>query len=166
MPDLPFRLSWLLVDELAIGTAPLHDDSLDQLEQEGVAAVLSLCSELEAPAPPGLAARFRIARVELPDQRAGRWPRAEELQAAMLALHALRSHGPVYVHCVAAMERSPLLAIAWLMATRDLSLESALAYVQATHPGTAPFSQQLEVLRIWRGRFSEPFGPLALRAAA
>jgi hypothetical protein len=166
MSDLPLRLTWLLVDELAIGTAPLHAGCLERLEREGVAAVLSLCAEPEAPPPPDLAERFRAVRVPLPDHRAGRWPRAEELQDALLALQALRPHGPVYMHCVAAVERSPLLAIAWLMTTRHLGLESALAYVQRQHPGTAPFPQQLQALRAWQARFSGPSGPLAARAVA
>jgi hypothetical protein len=166
MADLPLRLSWLLVDELAIGTAPLDAADLDRLEREGVAAVLSLCAEAEAPPAPGLAGRFHALRVPLPDHRAGRWPRPEELQDALLALQALRPHGPVFMHCVAAAERSPLLAVAWLMTSRGLGLESALAYVQRQHPGTDPFPQQLQALRAWHRRFCDPSGPLAAPAVA
>ena len=165
-PAPPFRFSWLLVDELAIGSAPLHSACLDRLSEEGVTAVLSLCAEAEAPLPATFSQRFRAARVVLPDHRGGRWPEPRELEAAVAALAALRPHGPVFLHCVAAVERSPLVAMAWLMATRQLSLESALAYVQLQHPGTAPFQQQLEALRLWQLRCLDPASPLPSRAAA
>lgn len=62
MPSPPFRLSWLLVDELAIGSAPLDNASLEWLAKERVMSILSLCSELEAPAPPSLPERFPARR--------------------------------------------------------------------------------------------------------
>ena len=49
-----FRVSWVLVDELAVGPAPRAERHLDRLEQEGVKAVFSLCGLQEAPPPPGL----------------------------------------------------------------------------------------------------------------
>ena len=48
MPPSRFRINWVLVDELAIGPAPRAERHLDRLEEQGLRAVLSLCSEEEA----------------------------------------------------------------------------------------------------------------------
>jgi hypothetical protein len=150
MAPLPFRLTWLLVDELAIGTAPSQPSHLDDLAEQGVAAVLSLCAAHEAPAPVGLCGRFRLARVVLPDHHSPECLEPEALHQAVASLAILRAQGPVFMHCVAAVERSPLVAIAWLMRTRGMALENALSYLQATHPGTSPLPRQLEALRTWQ----------------
>lgn len=143
------RLSWLLIDELAIGTAPATADDLDQLEREGVRSVLSLCAITEAPPPSGLDQRFNVVRLVLPDHRCGRLLSLEEIKASMACLGDLIRLGPVYLHCMAAVERSPLVAVAWLMLTRNLSLQAALEYAQQCHPGTSPLPEQLTVLRHW-----------------
>ena len=54
MPPSRFRINWVLVDELAIGPAPRAERHLVRLEDQGIRAVLSLCSEQEAPPPPEL----------------------------------------------------------------------------------------------------------------
>ena len=132
-----FRLSWVLTQELALGPAPRADRHLDRLEAEGIRAVLSLCAEAEAPPPADLARRFVARRLVLPDHRS---PQPLQL------LDGLRQQGPVFVHCLAAMERSPLLCLAWLMRRRGLSRLRALDYLMQVHPGTSPLASQLVVL--------------------
>lgn len=149
MPPLHFRLTWLLVDELAIGTAPSQLEHLDSLSKQGIVAVLSLCAAEEAPAPEGLSSRFHVARVALPDHNSSGSLQPEAIHQAVNTLTRLRAEGPVFMHCVAAVERSPLVAIAWLMRTRGMALDSALGYLQAMHPGTSPLAQQLKALREW-----------------
>jgi hypothetical protein len=142
MPASRFRVDWVLVQELAIGPAPRAERHLERLAAEGVRGVLSLCGEEEAPPPRGLEQRFSCRRVVLPDHRAGRMPLAEELAQALAALAQLREEGPVFVHCVAAMERSPLVCL------RGLSPQRALDYLMEVHPGTSPLPGQLELLEI------------------
>lgn len=142
-----FRISWVLVNELAVGPAPRAERHLVRLEQEGVQAVLSLCALEEAPPPPGLGQRFACARVVLPDHCTGRAPQLDELERALAVLAELHQCGPVFVHCVAAMERSPLLCLAWLVQSRGLSPQRALDYMQQQHPGTNPLPEQLRLLR-------------------
>ena len=143
-----FRVDWVLMQELAIGPAPRAERHLEFLASEGVHGVLSLCSEEEAPPPEGLEQRFACRRVLLPDHRAGRMPAAEELGQALAALAQLRQEGPVFVHCVAAMERSPLVCLAWLVRQRGLSPQRALDYMMQVHPGTSPLPGQLELLEV------------------
>lgn len=146
-PSSRFRLSWVLVDELAVGPAPQSSRHLDQLEREGINAILSLCSADEAPILPGQEQRFACGRRVLPDHRAGRLPEAAELLAALEQLEQLRREGAVFVHCVAAMERSPLLCLAWLVTRHRQSPQRALDYLMQVHPGTNPLPGQLALLR-------------------
>jgi protein-tyrosine phosphatase len=85
--------------------------------------------------------------VVLPDHRSGREPDLPELQRALAALAELHQHGPVFVHCVAAIERSPLVCMAWLVQAGGLSSQRALDYLQQVHPGTNPLPQQLRLLQ-------------------
>ncbi len=141
-----FRVDWVLVDELAIGPAPSADRHLDRLEQQGIRGVLSLCSEQEATPPPQLSSRFCCTRLVLPDHRSARLPDLPELHAALEALAQLGSQGPVFVHCVAAMERSPLVCLAWLVSRHGQSPQAALDYLMQVHPGTNPLPGQLKLL--------------------
>ena len=141
-----FRIDWVLVDELAIGPAPRATRHLDRLQEQGVQALLSLCSEDEAPRPEGLEERFSHQRNVLPDHRAERLPEPSELQSALAALRELQVDGPVFVHCVAAMERSPLVCLAWLVSRHGQSPQAALDYLMQVHPGTNPLPGQLKLL--------------------
>ena len=150
-PEVPeparrFRLDWVLVEELAIGPAPRADRHLDRLQGAGIKGVLSLCSPEEAALPGGLAERFSHQRCVLPDHRSGRLPELSELEGALDALAALYRQGPVYVHCVAAMERSPLVCLAWLVSRHGQTPERALDYLMQVHPGTNPLPGQLALL--------------------
>ena len=141
-----FRLDWVLVQELAVGPAPRAERHLERLTEAGVTAVLSLCSEQEAPPPAGLESRFECRRLVLPDYRVERLPELAQLEQALEALAELRAKGPVYVHCVAAMERSPLVCLAWLVRRHGLTPQRALDYLMQVHPGTNPLPGQLALL--------------------
>ena len=55
-------------------------------------------------------------------------------------------NGPIYIHCFAAMERSPLICIGWLMKAKGYSLQVALDYLMQIHLGTSPLPNQLNLL--------------------
>ena len=150
MPTSRFRINWVLVDELAIGPAPRATRHLDRLEEQGIKAVLSLCSEAEAPRPQGFSDRFVSSRFVLPDHRAERLPDHEELNAALQELGQLRASGPIFVHCLAAMERSPLVCLAWLVSRHGQTPQAALDYLMHVHPGTNPLAGQLRLLENFR----------------
>ena len=141
-----FLLDWVLVDELAIGPPPRASRHLDRLQEAGIKGVLSLCGPGEAALADGLAQRFSHRSCVLPDHRAGRLPLISELEGALAELAALRCYGPVYVHCVAAMERSPLVCLAWLVSRHQQTPERALDYLMQVHPGTNPLPGQLALL--------------------
>ena len=142
-----FRFDWVLVDQLAIGPAPRAERHLDRLHDAGIRCILSLCASDEAIAPAGLSERFRTSCYVLPDHRAGRLPSLDELEIALGHLAELIQHGPVFVHCVAAMERSPLVCLAWLVTQHRMTPERALDYLMQQHPGTNPLPGQLALLQ-------------------
>ena len=147
-----FQVDWVLVDELAIGPAPRKQRHLDRLHDLGVKGVLSLCSTKEAEPPERFDQSFQTQRIVLPDHRAGRMPSTEELETALQNLRKLLNHGPVFVHCVAAMERSPLVCLGWLVKEHHMNPERALDYLMQQHPGTNPLPGQLKLLQSLHGK--------------
>ena len=141
-----FRIDWVLVEQLAIGPAPRAERHLNRLQEAGIRCVLSLCAADEVTPPAGLGEAFRTSRYVLPDHRAGRLPTLDELETALGHLAELHQHGPVFVHCVAAMERSPLVCLAWLVQKHHMTPERALDYLMQQHPGTNPLPGQLALL--------------------
>ena len=147
-PQPHFRIDWVLVNQLDVGPAPRTQQHLQKLADAGVGSVLSLCSHEEAQPPEGLNTRFACERLVLPDHRSGRPPRLDELHKALGRLQQLhQAHGPVFVHCVAAMERSPLVCMGWLVQQHKLSPTEALDYIMQVHPGTNPLPAQLALLK-------------------
>lgn len=141
-----FTIHWVLADELAIGPAPRAERHLVRLEQAGVRSVLSLTAEAEVLLPSTLAKRFAWRQLVLPDHRSDRLVTVPELEQALELVAELRQEGPVFVHCLAAMERSPLVCLAWLRQQQGLEGFQALDYLMQVHPGTSPLPTQLAVL--------------------
>ena len=142
-----FKIDWVLFNELALGVAPVEDLHTHRLINDGVKAVLSLCDESEAPPPESLHSSLPCRRLVLPDHRSGRLPEFTELTQALSILGELHSqYGAVFVHCVAAMERSPLVCLAWIVQNHRLSPTEALDYLMQVHPGTNPLPGQLALL--------------------
>lgn len=144
-----FRPSWVLRNQLALGSAPVSVHHLQELQSNRIVAILALCSSGEAPLPFGLTHRFEFHRFVLPDHKSCVVLPPSQIQAAYQLLVTLVATGSVYVHCQAGVERSPLLCMAWLMVNRSLSLLDALAYLKSVHPSTGPLPDQLASLRKW-----------------
>ena len=140
------RIDWVLVNELAIGKIPKNINDLLHLKNSGIKSVLSLCSIEEYKIPSEIETQFNHKRVVLPDHKTGKYPTIEEINNALIALEHLKSSGPVYVHCIAAMERSPLVCMAWLIKHHSMTSSQALDYLMQIHPGTSPLPRQLSLL--------------------
>ena len=142
-----FRINWVLINELALGPAPRTDSDLHSLNVAGIKAVLSLCSIGESQPPQGLTTHFQCERIVLPDHRSPDVLSLPQLTVTLLALAELCQQGPVFVHCVAAVERSPLICMAWLVQQQQLSPTEALDYLMQVHPGTNPLPEQYGLLK-------------------
>ena len=58
-----FPISWVLVQDLALGPATVASRHLNRLEAEGISSVLSPCSTEEKAAPPDQEERFHCRRL-------------------------------------------------------------------------------------------------------
>ena len=143
-----FNVDWVLVDELAIGPAPRKNSHLDKLKELGIKSILTLCGEEEVTMAKNIKQDFLSIRYILPDHRVGRLPETDELIAAIKHLEDLKKSGPTYVHCVAAMERSPMVCMGWLVLKHNLSPQESLDYLMQVHKGTNPLPGQLHLLNL------------------
>lgn len=143
-----FIFDWVLVNNLAIGSIPESDKDLNTLVKLGIKSVLNLCCEDE-----GNISNIQknknlsIVRYTLPDHKADYDLRKENVYQALEILNSLFKNGPVFVHCYASVERSPLICIAWLMLNKSMSFINALDYLKEVHIQTNPLDKQLAVLR-------------------
>ena len=141
-----FKFNWVLIDELAVGPAPRKREHIELLLSAGFKGMLSLCSEDEVAQPEIPVNKLVHRRVILPDHSYNREPTSNEIISTLSELKYLRSIGPVYVHCKAGVERSPLVCIAWLVIEKNLSMQRALNYLMQVHPGTNPLANHLLVI--------------------
>jgi hypothetical protein len=116
-----------------------------ELRQQGVQSIFSCCEEEEGPwLPPQ---EWQQQRFPLPDHR-----RPDEMTGAMLnqainsALDQYNTGFPLYLHCWAGMERSPLVAIGLLCRAESLNLFETLEKVRFQHPIAKPLMPHLLIL--------------------
>lgn len=141
----------VISDELLVGEYPNQDDIGWLKDTYGITAVHNLQDDDDLRMN-GLDARLLrseydahgIDYIRTPIQDGSADAMAERLEAA---LHDLRelvdSNGRVYVHCNAGMNRAPTLAIAFLRAYRQMSLEEAMLLVKKQR-ACGPFMTVLE----------------------
>ena len=89
---------------------------------------------------------FEYSNVPLPDHKTGRLAETSEIKRAVDKLELLISKGPVFMHCHAAAERSPLISIAYLYKNKGLSLIQACDYVKQQNKSTNLHLQQIRVI--------------------
>lgn len=141
-----FRINWVSINHLAIGPAPKTLSNLEEIKKKGIRNILSLCSKKECKLPVEISKLFNHTTIYLPDHKASRDMEIKEFIQALDELDKLLKTDPVFIHCVAAMERSPLVCIGWLVKYKNLSLNNALDYMMQAHPGTNPLAKQLNLI--------------------
>jgi protein-tyrosine phosphatase len=137
--------------ELLIGEYPAREDIRWLKDTYNVAAVHNLQDDEDLRHngldPKLLAAEYDVHGIRFrrtPIQDGSADAMAERLEIAISDLRDLvDAHGRVYLHCNAGMNRAPTLAIAFLRAHRQMSLEEALALVKARR-ACGPFMTVLE----------------------
>ena len=143
-----FKINWILNEELAVGTAPQKQKDLEKLADEGIKSIFSLCDENEVKNDLNLDEFFEHKRYVLPDHKTGKILSSFELKESLEILRNLLKSGPVVVHCYAAVERSPLVCMAWLIRNHNLTPTQALDYLMNIHIGTNPLPEQLRLLKL------------------
>ncbi len=143
-----FKINWILNNELAIGPAPLKESHFQKLKENNIKAILNLCSEEEAPISDEIKQLFTHKRYTLPDHKVNKNILISEIEEIISIIEKLKEKGPLYVHCQAARERSPIICMAWLIAKNKISPQRALDYLMEVHPRTNPLPSQLKLLYI------------------
>ena len=142
-----FKFSWILINKLAIGTSPLKQEDVDLLKVKGIKNVLGLCSNSEVEWHNELKRNFSTKRIYLPDSKAEIKLPFQDLKIAYEYLLKKISQGPTFIHCLASIERSPILAIFYLMKKYNMELEDSLDYVLKQHKDTNPSNYQLKLIK-------------------
>jgi protein-tyrosine phosphatase len=141
----------VISDELLVGEYPVAADIAWLKDTYGVTAVHNLQDDddlrMNGLDNRGLSAEYTahgIDYVRTPIQDGSADAMAERLEAALHDLRSLVGSGArVYVHCNGGMNRAPTLAIAFLRAYRQMSLEEAMMLVKKKR-ACGPFMTVLE----------------------
>ncbi|MDG4554199.1 MAG: dual specificity protein phosphatase family protein [Candidatus Competibacter sp.] len=153
-PQIPspawfWRLNWDTIrPDLVLGSCPRDPTDLDRLQSEArISAVLSLqhdeCLEKLAIDYPRLARHGRALGLLMergPMRDFDPEDQRRRLPEAVRTLHALLGQGHrVYLHCTAGINRSSLVAVAYLTWIEGQPLDEAMALLQRARPEVSPY---------------------------
>ena len=133
--------------EIALGTPPLSVKDFEILKKNQIKSILNLCSKEEVSYEKNYLKEFNVVRFPLPDHKVDRSIKKKEILNVILIIKDLRKYGAVYIHCWAAIERSPLICMAWLIYKKSIPFSNALEYIMRVHPKSNPMQNHLKVLR-------------------
>lgn len=142
-----YNFNWVLVNELAISNLPKDNENLDELLDNDIVSVLSLCETEEIRNLRRLQSLFNHKIITLPDHRINHLPHTEDLINAIDTINNFKKDGPVLVHCQAGVERSPLICIGYLMKYLKYSFIDSLDYMMEVHPNTNPLTSHLDIIK-------------------
>ena len=143
--------NWISINKLAIGTPPLTFEDKKILRKKAICSILDLRNEsdflsIDKNKYLKLVAEFKYLNVPLPDHKFGRLSNSAEIKQTVFELEKLIEFGPVFMHCHAAAERSPLISIAYLNKSKGLSLIQACDYVKQQNETTNLHLKQLKLV--------------------
>ena len=141
--------NWILVNYLAIGTPLINQEDQLFLKEKKIISILDLRNEfdlLEIDYNKQLALyeEFNLVNLSLPDHNSRRFAMKSEIENALNILEKLLLDGPVFMHCHAAVERSPLISVAYLIKNRQLNFTQAYEYVKQQNKTTNILIEQLK----------------------
>ncbi|MGJ3246429.1 MAG: protein-tyrosine phosphatase family protein [Elainellaceae cyanobacterium] len=140
-------IHWILPNQLAIGRLPRSGES-QILSEAGIDHVLSLCAQAEGVLPLDVSQTFRCQRFILPDSDYLLRLNTRHLDRAVQILNqCFEARHTVYVHCLAGVERSPTLCVAYLCLHHDFELWEAVTWVKQVHPPAMLTDDQIQVIR-------------------
>lgn len=143
----PLSIDWVIPGTLAVGRLPHSGDAVE-LAKANIKVVFSLCSEQEGVLPEDVTRNFKCLRLVLPDRYYTIDLKVEDLAEAVgIVRENIENNLPVYVHCLAGIERSPTVCIAYLCLYQKMELWEAVNWVKQVHPSSLPNNQGLRVIR-------------------
>jgi hypothetical protein len=128
-----------ITDDLAVASLVAASDP-QALSQHGIRAVVDASNREGNPRFPGI--RYHEVRIADPDERL-----TEFLPGVVAFIDEARRRGPVLLHCVAGISRSPVLAICYLHERHGLSLPAALHHVRSRRVHADPHPLFLRLIQ-------------------
>ena len=119
--EYKFIFDWILSNRLAIGTSPLKKENVNLLLRHGIKNLIGLCSEKEIEWHKEIDSNFSTKRIVLPDSHSKDLPKFEQLKEAFNSLEEFVDNDVTFIHCVASVERSPMLCIIYVMKSYNIS---------------------------------------------
>lgn len=142
------KLNWIVRGELAVGPIPLDEARQLLLVESGIRSILTLCSEEEGTPPEKLLVDLSWERIALPDSHYSESIALADLSRAVDRVHEyIQTSSPLYVHCIAGMERSPTICVAYLYKHKGMKLWEALNWVKQANPRTNILDSQLKAIQ-------------------
>ena len=141
------RINWVLRNELAVGPAPRTEGDLNVIKTFGIKNIISLCNKEESQTIAVNSKVFNYFSYPLPDHKINSAPSLHQINEVLDKVKEFKTFGSTYVHCLAGVERSPLICMAWLIRECSLDLETSLQYLMKVNPSTCPLQYQLNVLK-------------------
>ena len=142
-----FVFNWILVNELAISNLPENEENLNYLKINKIFSVVSLCEKKKIKNLERLNKLFNHKLIVLPDHKSNYLPNKVDLLYAIDTINNLKKYGPVLIHCEAAVERSPLICIGYLMKYYNYDFIDSLEYIREIHPLTSPMNSHIKILK-------------------
>ena len=107
--------NWILKNKLAIGTACRNDDDYFLLKRGGIKSILDLRNDYDFLKFNNnfdfrFIDDFKYVNFQLPDHNSKRLATSLEINQGINSLSELILNGPVFMHCHAGVERSPLIS--------------------------------------------------------
>lgn len=121
-PDVEGRIDFLTRD-LAVGSLVPASD-LEALTRHSIRAIVDASNREGNPRFPGIA--YHEVPIDDPDERLTAF-----LPSVVAFIDEVRRRGPVLLHCVAGISRSPALALCYLHERCGLSLAAAFDHVRS-----------------------------------
>ena len=145
------NFNWILINKFAIGTPPLNEKDLLFLKEKNIISIFDLRNEFDfkfigSEEIAIVKKNFCYLNAKLPDHNSRRYANNYEIENCVNLLNKLTRKGAVFMHCHAAMERSPLISIAFLHKFKKLSLIQAYEYIKQQNPSTSVSLDQLRVI--------------------
>jgi protein-tyrosine phosphatase len=141
--------NWVIPKKLAIGSFPTLAIA-QELKTNQIQWLLSLCHNLEAQLPIEIQQQFTCVQLPLPDSHYPTLLTPDQIATAVAAIQqAIDNQQAIYVHCLAGIERSPLICMPYLCTHERLELWETLNWMKQVHPRTMPTDAQIRVLRAY-----------------
>ena len=146
-PKTELPIDWVLPEKLAVGRLPQAGDGATLLKAK-IEFVFSLCAESEGSLPEDITQNFQCLRLVLPDRFYTTELKVEQLAEAVAVVREnMEKSVPTYVHCLAGIERSPTVCIAYLCRYHKMELWEAANWLKQVHPNSLPNPSALRAIR-------------------